>query len=265
MTETMDIVDYHAHPALGSTGLRALLRSPAHFQALAFGAPSPAMRLGTLVHTLVLEPEAFAERYIVAPACDRRTKAGKETWAAFVDDAGERDVITEDDEAKGRACAQSLLSHRVGQTIKGASVEQTLMWTDAETGVICKARPDVLPSGYLVDVKISADASPTGFAKSIANYGYHVQAAHYVEGARACGHDVKGFVFAVVETVAPYLSAGYVLSAADLDQGMSERKRALEIYAQCTASGEWPGYAGGRIEEIEMPYWAWSDERKAAR
>ncbi len=75
----MNAAEYHAHPAIGSTALRALIRSAEHYHAeyVACTAPraeTPAMRRGTAV----LEPEKWATRYAVAPECDRRTKAGKE-------------------------------------------------------------------------------------------------------------------------------------------------------------------------------------------
>lgn len=252
----MNSAEYHAHPALGSTGIRELLRSPAHFKAMSSREPTPAMKLGTLVHTLVLEPEQFDARHIVAPVCNRRTTEGKATWAEFVAAAEGREVIDTDTLEEARAMAASLRAHPVGRQIHGAEVERTIMWDDHVTGVPCKARPDVLPaSGIVLDVKTTTDASPEGFARSILNFGYHIQAAHYVEGVKSLGVEVRGFVLAVVETKPPYAAAGYVLGEASLALGAAKRAQALDIYAECVSSGKWPGYSGGKVTEIDLPEW----------
>ena len=61
---------------------------------------SPAFAFGSMVHKLLLEPETFDEEYAVAPEVDKRTKAGKEAWAAFCASAGEKAVVSIDDYGK---------------------------------------------------------------------------------------------------------------------------------------------------------------------
>lgn len=252
----MLIDDYHAHPALGSSRLREILKSPAHFKAN-LRRETEALALGSLVHTLVLEPEAFPERYVVAPKIDGRTKAGKAAKAALVSDP--RIAVDGEVMAEASACATSIMSHRVYQQIRDAQVEHTVFWTDAETGIECKARFDVL-GPLLVDLKTTRDASPKGFQRAIATYGYHIQAAHYMAGAIANGMDPRGFLFACVETSPPYLPAGYLLGNPTLEQGERERRTALNTYAQCLSEDRWPGYNDDRIEVIDLPAWAWKDE-----
>ena len=46
-----------------------------------------AMRLGSLAHLAILEPELMATNVAVMPQCDRRTKAGKEEYAKALEDA----------------------------------------------------------------------------------------------------------------------------------------------------------------------------------
>lgn len=252
----MDIAAYHAHPALGSSRLRELLKSPAHFRAN-LRRESEALALGSLVHTLVLEPHAFSERYLVVPKIDGRTKEGKAAKAALADDP--RIAVDGETMAEASACATSIMSHRVYQQIRDAQVEHTVFWTDAETGIECKARFDVL-GPLLVDLKTTRDASPKGFQRAIATYGYHIQAAHYMAGARANGMDPRGFLFACVETSPPYLPAGYLMGNPTLEQGERERREALAIYAQCLRDDRWPGYNDDRIEVIDLPNWAQKGE-----
>ena len=252
----MDIADYHAHPALGSSRLRELLKSPAHFRAN-LRRETEALALGSLVHTLVLEPHAFPERYLVVPKIDGRTKEGRAAKAALADDP--RIAVDGEVMAEASACATSIMGHIVYKQIRDAQVEHTVFWTDKETGIECKARFDVL-GPLLVDLKTTRDASPKGFARAIATYGYHIQAAHYMAGAVANGMEPRGFLFACVETSAPYLAAGYLLGNPTLEQGERERRDALLTYAQCLREDRWPGYNDDRIEVIDLPNWAQRSE-----
>lgn len=252
----MDIAAYHAHPALGSSRLRELLKSPAHFKANT-RRETEALALGSLVHTLVLEPETFPDRYVVVPKIDGRTKEGKAQRAALADDP--RIAVDGEIMAEASACATSIMAHRVYQHIRDAQTEHTVFWTDEETGIECKARFDVL-GPLLVDLKTTRDASPKGFQRAIATYGYHIQAAHYMAGAIANGMEPRGFLFACVETSPPYLPAGYLMGNPTLEQGERERREALLTYAQCLREDRWPGYNDDRIEVIDLPQWAWKVE-----
>ena len=55
-----------------------------------------------------------------------------------------------------------------------------------------------------MDVKICARAEKTLFSKDAFEYGYHIQAAHYMLVCRAAGLHVGHFVFVVVEKSKPY-------------------------------------------------------------
>ena len=80
----LDSREYHADLSVSRGMLNDLDRSPAHCYALHHAPDRPiiestaAMLAGTLLHTLVLEPDAVFQRYVVKPDdCDYRTKDGK--------------------------------------------------------------------------------------------------------------------------------------------------------------------------------------------
>jgi len=150
--------------------------------------------------------------------------------------------------------------------------EQSAFWRDRETGVICRARYDVLPTGRTVlgrvlvpDYKTAKDAGPEAFAKAVHDRGYHQQAPFYLDGLRALGlaGDDAAFAFVVQEKTPPYLVAVYQLDTAALMIGAYRNRRALRIFAECTASGRWPGYSND-IETVSLPAWvekrAWEDD-----
>ena len=72
--------EYHASEGISASGLKLISRSPAHYK-YSVREETLAMRRGSATHCKVFEPDQFENRYAVAPECDKRTKAGKETWA----------------------------------------------------------------------------------------------------------------------------------------------------------------------------------------
>lgn len=261
----MPSADYHAVPALGASGLRKLARSPRHYFAATLDPdrppsdPTPAMRAGTLAHCAILEPDTLAARYIVRPdGLDGRTKEGK-AWLADVQPGVE--VITAEQmlTATRQAASVRALPDVAALLAKGHA-EVSAFWLDSETGEPCKCRPDwVAPAGdgvILLDVKTTQDASPDGFPRSIANFGYHLQAAWYSDGfERASGLRVLGFVFAAVESDYPHAAAAYMLDDESLGTARAENRRLLECYEACKSANDWPGYPTD-IGILSLPAWA---------
>jgi exodeoxyribonuclease VIII len=253
--------DYHACNAwLSKSSLDKLARAPAlyrHSLDAPPEPPTPAMRRGTLVHTAILEPDMYAQAYAVAPACDRRTSAGKAVWGAFELTCGNREPITVDEHKAAQAMREAVLAHPAARrALSGvATVEASVFSALDDVPVRC--RPDFWRAdNLLVDVKTTSDASPDGFAKSCAQYRYHVQAALYTDIIeRVTGTPVPGFVFVAVETAAPYLVAVYVASGAMLARGREAYRRDLATYRRCMDSGTWPGYSEQAME-IDLPRWA---------
>lgn len=261
---------YHAGAGLSVSGAKRLLKTPYHFHALAgpHGAPASeptaAMVNGTLVHCALLEPELFDVRYAVGP--EVASRAVKE-WKAFVAANPGREPITplQRDRAYAQAAALRALPD-VGKLLRRGHAESSAYWVDPATGVHCKCRPDFAAHGWgaagaaviLVDVKTTSDASPEGFAKSVVNYAYHMQAAWYCEGyALATGCTVLGMVFAAVESEYPHAAAAYTLDAQAVELGAKLNHRARTVYAKCSTSGEWPSYPN-EVIELSLPRWAWS-------
>lgn len=134
--------------------------------------------------------------------------------------------------------------------------EKSVYWNDPTTGVLCRCRPDWWrEDDVLVDLKTTDDASPEGFAKSMANWRYDVQDPFYTDGVKiATGRNVKAFVFIAVEKKPPYAVGVYVLDSASRDIGRATYQHDLKVYAECLANDNWPGY-GDKIQTINMPTW----------
>lgn len=264
-TLNMPAADYHAHPAVSKSQLDEMQKSPLHFYSRHVAKTTPreptaAMTLGTALHYAVLEPDLFRDTYREAPDCDRRTKAGKEEWAAFMRAEDNRASLSPADMNSVFQMSRSVETHPASKKLLALSPlrEVSYFWTDADTDVDCRCRPDAVLAGNraLIDIKSSVDASPQAFAKSIAKYGYHRQADWYLRGVEAAtGIRPESFIFVVVESAPPYAVGVYVIDDESIAEGRYQNMVALDRVAQCRASGKWPSYSES-IEPISAPTWA---------
>lgn len=257
--------EYHGIAALSKSGMDALHRSPAHFQAylLEPHMDTAATILGSLTHTLVMEPDLFSLRYAVYENVNKNTKDGK----ANVQDAEAFGFIpiSMSTLAQAQAMAQALRNHpTAGGAFKaeGTLFELSVFWEEHVNGVCipCKARIDVLTAdipGFgriCADVKKTRDASPRGMRKSMVEYRYHVQAAWYRRGLRAVGLETKQFTLLCVEDKPPYNVGLYNISEDAQRVALLEIKADVEQFAECSISGEWPGYSAD-VVELDLPEW----------
>ena len=250
--------EYHRDPSISKSGLDQFRKSPAHFQAwLAKDREqTPAMRIGTLTHLAVLEPDSFDEKTVIAPLVDKRTKEGKSIWEQFKGDNDGKDIITLDEHNQIVAMRDSVRKHQAaGKLLAKGGSEISVFATCPKTKVMMKGRFDWLDGNTIVDLKTTEDASPEGFAKSVANYRYHIQAAHYIALAGLVGIKDATFKMIAVEKAPPYAIAVYELGAADLMLAESDRITLLEMFSSCTQFQSWPAYSQN-ITTISLPRWA---------
>ena len=119
-----------------------------------------------------------------------------------------------------------------------------MFWRDSEFGVWCRTRPDYLPPHrrYLVDYKTSVSADPREFGRRMLDYGYHQQAAWYLDGVQAVTGDLpERFAFVVQEKTPPYLVSVCWVDADSIEIGRELNRFAIGIFAHCLRSGECRG------------------------
>lgn len=218
--------------------------------------------MGHAVHCSILEPDRYERDYIAAPNVDKRTKAGKQEWAEFLESSSGQTVLTDEEYTKVGLIRDSALAHPDFKRLHRSNfiAEGSIFWTDKRSGLLCKVRPDFMLKDHpiILDVKTTADISR--FDRSIAVYRYHVQDAHYSEGAMHYYGETPDFIFLVVSTT---ISGGrypvrmFTLTESDKAQGMRERNEDLNTIAQCEIMNEWPG-----LETISLPSWARDDQYK---
>lgn len=255
---------YHRR-ALGvvsKTALDKLARSPLHYRSWVDGVDeesTPALEFGSAFHAAVLEPDKFALKYVAQPDFGdcrfKEAKARRDAWR--LENAGKR-IVSPADYATIEAMVHAVLDHPLaGRMIQDGEPELTASWIDGPTGLKCKARGDyyVRSRRLLVDVKSTLDASPKAFAKSVANYRYHVQDAFYRDGFTASGAPVEHFIFVVVEKSPPYAVALYSLDASAVGRGREVVRSGIDLLSECVRTGSFPGYSTS-IQTLALPGWA---------
>lgn len=215
---------------------------------------------GSAVHCQLLEPEKFGDEYAMAPEVNRATKAGKEEFAAFELSVGDKCVLSADEYKKLDFMTRSALAHPTyGQLLSGGYSEVSIIWRDADTGLLCKCRPDKLikfgNQWFCLDVK-TTDSIET-FFKSIGDYDYHRQQAFYEDGLAAAGMPVVFLFGPISKTISlgRYPVAVKALKPEEVQAGRNQYKSLLRIWAESVRTNQFNG-----ISEIERSYYARRDD-----
>jgi hypothetical protein len=253
--------EYDALAALNYSGSKILLsKNPAAYKAY-LDAPreeTKALRIGSLTHALVLEPEVVASRFAMLPDdIDRRTKAGKEAYEAFTIGAAGKTVVPSDDWA---ICANVAMSMVKAIAALGLNISATeLMLTVDYCGVRLKSAIDAIATDkngdeWILDLKTTGEeASPKAFLNTARSYRYPLQAHFYRTVYQAeTGKRVKGFIFIVTEKEAPFLTASYQIGPELMTYASMDFEAAVAAYKGCVALDEWPGYPA-EVVEIDVP------------
>lgn len=251
-----------------------------------------AMVLGSAIHAAILEPEKFERSYVERPspedypetlvsaddfksACKaaglpvsgtkpelRHRLEAAGTKLEFFEDVvarltANKIVLVPDDYATCLNIAYAVRHHpAAAKLFESGSAETSIYWTDPDTGVLCRARPDWFTGSHIVDLKSTTDASPIGFPAKAYTLRYWVQAALYTDGMKEVTGNFDGdFINLAWEKTLPYAAGFYYYPPEYLAAGRQEYKRLLRIYAECLNKNTWPGY-GDLMVPLELPAWA---------
>lgn len=177
--------EYHGGEGISKSGLDIIRKSPMHFRHSRTAerkAPSPDQRLGTIAHSMILEPKTFWDEYarpFEAPAnaidtvpqikerlidLGEKPKGAKKAdlidqlravdpQVVFLDEAraehagsvGGKEIITSDELAKVEAMRDAFFANDAAGKLfapDSGVAELSCYWIDEETGVLCRCRPD---------------------------------------------------------------------------------------------------------------------------
>lgn len=234
---------YHANPAIGRSMLwdyrnrKSMFRKKYIDKSIPKKEPSKEMRLGSVVHALLLEPHTFdihfvrvPEEYVTESGSLSTGKKAKE-WAAIQQQLGKVPYTGEEYE-KAEIMVASLTEH-VSQWLKfSRENERSIYWTDDVSGLECKCRPDWLmlakDVAIVPDIKTTQSIDPHSFRSSVEDYGYHLQESHYSAGIKAAyGVEDVTFMFAVVESNEPFEACIHRIDPERAQRANEQRMRLL--------------------------------------
>ncbi|WP_299084831.1 PD-(D/E)XK nuclease-like domain-containing protein [uncultured Paraglaciecola sp.] len=216
--------------------------------------PSVAMRLGTAVHSLVLEPHNFGnDNFVTASDHWSAVKTARDAYPGM-------NIITPKQHDAARRMRDSVLSHPyVSQLLcdglAEVSVWQDVAFYDAESDdtqtELAKCRIDWMPHNkpYLVDLKSAANASAEGFCDACDHFEYYLSACLYSRIANQCSDLMAAtgyaqretFIFIVVENMPPYSVAWYEMGVESRSKGNMRLNESLSRLYWARRNG-WPAH-----------------------
>lgn len=273
---------YHADPAIGSTGLEDFRESRRLYEGRYVTktipplTQSPAMELGTWIHTRLLEPDQYFATLAdplpdVAPdgkSWLRRKGSDHEKW--WAEELAKREgkiAINEATRKKIEDIASSVLSKKWAHALlrsKGQP-EYSIFWTDQETGLRLKCRVDWF-SVRSIDLKTTERPWPSAFVRTAVEFGYHRKRAHYLAGIAAkTGAKDPLLLHVAVGTAPPYSAGAYELGDNDrylnASLGKIEWRHTLTTLAHCLKTGDFSDAWEKEVMLLEYPGWAFQQSQ----
>jgi len=263
-------------PSISSSGLRTIFNeSPAHFYVEWDGNPerierkdSRAFILGRATHHLVLGEKFFSKLFCMQPTdyVGEDEKTGLPTAKPWNNNAKAcrawqearrkegRTVLTAKEVEQIKGMATKLALHPIIRAgALNGQIERSIFWVDKKTGIWLKSRPDCIPEAdeTFVDLKKTRSVIWNDLVRTIGEYSYHQQGALILRAAReVLGMVSPTFTLVFCEDGPPYAPRVVTLKENDLALGDAQNRAAIDIFARCLKSGQWPG-PGGDHEDAE--------------
>lgn len=260
--EGVPFADYKSWKAVNASMLKPLLISAIQLQNYLTipREPSDGMKVGSALDAALLEPDTLDNNFVAGGECKALKKDGVPcghpglklihgAWACGIHSKGQehtdsRTVLTSEQWQMMRNMAQSVREHPKAAKILSQckSTQTSLVWRDPETGLLCKARPDIpLPiRGEIWDLKNTCCQNSKEFLRDAFSMGYFLQLAHYIDGANVlsmkspAGDPITGGGFIVAMQGKPPARCDCIVCDVHpelLAVGLDQRNTAIRAYA----------------------------------
>lgn len=218
--------------------------------------PSKSMSEGTAAHEAILEPESFKKNFVQLPDLDFRLTANKKIRDDLMLANGGKTLLDHDTYERVLGAQRAVFDSPTCMAhLSKCKPEVSFFWEDEDTRIKCKARADALcvEEGFVVDLKTTKD--PVNFCNSIGEYGYHRQAAFYIDGLRRLtGRRDWKWYWIAVSMEAPHLVTFWQADASTIELGRTEYKHGLFLLKNARETGRYPGLSE-EIRTASLPEW----------
>jgi hypothetical protein len=152
----------------------------------------------------------------------------------------------------------------IKKLIEGTEYQLSLFWTDEETGLKLKTRPDICKrkKNVIVNLKTIVDGSPKSFSRELAKFDYPLQACVEISGCLNSGlmQSVDNYFWLVVEKEPPFNATIYEFIESDRRSTFMEYEYLVNIIAKAESENLWPGYSQQAdnkhgILQAQIPLW----------
>lgn len=165
---------YRKDPALNYSGMKQLMEGPEFYWERSPMNPewvptkkTEQMKKGTILHTLLLEPDEFAKRCFVYPGEEYCVK---------------RMMVRRDEYDNMQSMVKVIRTlPDLQNLITNGAAEVVVIWEDPRTGIRMKAKHDYWKPFCSIDYKTAYGINESAIRSAFYRYAYHIQAYHYRE------------------------------------------------------------------------------------
>jgi hypothetical protein len=264
---------------MGRSALMEVLHNP-HRWVMGFEPKdSDATAFGSLMDCKVLSPADFPTRFAVKPAQYPDEKGQMKDWHGgsnwckqwIKEHIGQEHVSAQAQQESDQAVEYLLKDPAAGEFVRCSQKQVMVMaeYHDPETKLVIPVKTliDLLPDkGHpefgrdMGDYKTSANAHPFAWGRDVKKYNYHVQGAFYLDVYEAAVPQERlQFRHVIQENFFPWEVGRRYLTEDFLERGRLRYLEALQLYAQCLATGEWVGYERPRENAVVIRGWLQTD------
>lgn len=259
--------DYHADKtSLSRTSIKDFYRNPRYYWSMHLNSNRPErtatrdMILGSAFHTLILEPHKFSDEYAIEPEKVLLKDVGRQAYDDYKTQCqllenSSKIVLSTDEYLNLRSMSDELYkSKRIIGLLSGEDIEKSFFWKDEDSGLLVKARPDILHENMIIDLKTISDASIHSFQRSMVDGWYHVQGAMIRDAVRILeDREISTVINICVEKKYPYCIGIYIIDEAALDYGEDLYKSTLLNMKSCIIENEFEDF---KPKIVGLPKWA---------
>lgn len=243
--------EYSALHGLNFSTIKHLLRGPGFFKhALANPVEETSfMRVGTAIHSRILEGKDLSELYAVKPeGMSFTTKDGK-AWR----DSQVLPIITHDEFTAIQGMERAILNHKVARELLNVCSERETGLTGEIGGRNFKALLDASSrAGVILDLKKVQDAREHVFQSTVQERHYDLQ--FYLYDRLYGGGNYCAWI--AVEERAPHGLEVWTMTPDLLASGEEKFERCIRILEECERTGEWPPYPlHDEPRALGLPQW----------
>jgi hypothetical protein len=264
----LTIEEYHTNKThLSTTQVRKVKRSLKEFHWFKTGLmvqeDKPEFHFGNAFELALLDKDEFAKRVAIIPDSEwynelrdkykspRQTKIYEEKVREFMLGREGMYIINDKGEQSWETIQKMLESCYQDKTIQGliknTEYQTSLFWTDKDTGIKLKTRPDICKrkKNVVVNVKTTKDGSPRGFSRDLVDHEYPLQAVQEILGCLNTGimESVDLYLWLVVEKVAPFNATISEFDQSDIQASMDEYVYLLNKIKRAQDESKFPGYS----------------------